>query len=32
VLYVDGDNTAARRTYDRLGFTTAAVDVQYAPA
>ncbi|MGG5260275.1 mycothiol synthase [Phycicoccus avicenniae] len=28
-LYVDGDNTAARRTYARLGFTDAAVDVQY---
>ena len=23
MLYVDGDNTAARRTYDRLGFTDA---------
>ena len=23
-LYVDGDNTAARRTYERLGFTDAA--------
>ncbi len=28
-LYVDGDNTAARRTYARLGFVDAAVDVQY---
>lgn len=28
-LYVDGDNTAARRTYARLGFEDAAVDVQY---
>ena len=28
-LYVDGDNTAARRTYQRLGFTDAAVDGQY---
>ena len=28
-LYVDGDNTAARRTYERLGFTDAAVDGQY---
>jgi mycothiol synthase len=27
-LYVDGDNTAARRTYERLGFTDAAVDGQ----
>ncbi|PFG41872.1 mycothiol synthase [Isoptericola jiangsuensis] len=32
VLYVDGDNTAARRTYDRLGFARAGTDVQYAPA
>lgn len=32
VLYVDGDNAAARATYDRAGFTTAARDVQYAPA
>ena len=31
-LYVDGDNTAARRTYERLGFTDAAVDGQYARA
>jgi mycothiol synthase len=30
-LYVDGDNTAARRTYARLGFEDLAVDVQYAP-
>jgi mycothiol synthase len=30
-LYVDGDNTAARRTYQRLGFTDAAVDGQYTP-
>jgi mycothiol synthase len=30
-LYVDGDNTAARRTYTRLGFEDRAVDVQYAP-
>ena len=29
-LYVDGDNTAARRTYERLGFTDAAVDGQYS--
>ncbi len=28
-LYVDGDNTAARRTYERLGFEDLAVDVQY---
>ena len=32
LLYVDGDNTAARRTYERLGFTDAAVDGQYTLA
>ena len=31
-LYVDGDNTAARRTYERLGFTDVAVDGQYTLA
>jgi mycothiol synthase len=31
VLYVDGTNTAARSLYAKLGFTTAALDVQYAP-
>jgi mycothiol synthase len=31
-LYVDGDNTAARRTYQRLGFTDAAVHGQYTLA
>lgn len=31
-LYVDGNNTAARRTYERLGFTDAAVDGQYTLA
>jgi mycothiol synthase len=31
-LYVDGDNSAARRTYQRLGFTDAAVDGQYTCA
>ncbi len=31
-LSVDGDNTAARRTYGRLGFTDAAVDGQYTLA
>jgi mycothiol synthase len=31
-LYVDGDNTAARRTYERLGFGDASVDVQYSRA
>ncbi|MEG3616187.1 mycothiol synthase [Isoptericola haloaureus] len=30
VLYVEGDNTPALRTYERAGFTRAAVDVQYA--
>jgi mycothiol synthase len=30
-LYVDGTNTAARHLYENLGFTTAALDVQYAP-
>jgi len=30
VLYVDGDNAAARATYSRAGFEPAAVDVQYA--
>ena len=32
VLYVDGTNTAARALYNALGFTTAALDVQYAPS
>jgi mycothiol synthase len=32
VLYVDGTNTAARALYASLGFTTAALDVQYGPA
>ncbi|MGW1347430.1 mycothiol synthase [Kribbella sp. NPDC002412] len=31
VLYVDGTNTAARALYTNLGFTTAALDVQFAP-
>jgi mycothiol synthase len=31
-LYVDGDNTAARRTYERLGFVDAAVHAQYGTA
>jgi len=30
MLYVDGDNDAAVRTYSGLGFTRAALDVQYA--
>jgi mycothiol synthase len=29
-LYVDGENTAARRTYRRLGFTDVSVDGQYS--
>ncbi|NHA66629.1 mycothiol synthase [Phycicoccus flavus] len=29
-LYVDGDNVRAQRTYERFGFTDAAVDVQYS--
>ena len=31
-LYVDGDNTAARRTYERLGFVDVGVDGQYTRA
>ncbi len=31
-LYVDGDNAAARRTYERLGFVDVAVDGQYRRA
>lgn len=31
VLYVDGTNTPARALYNSLNFTTAALDVQYAP-
>lgn len=30
VLYVEGDNTPALATYERAGFTPAAVHVQYA--
>jgi mycothiol synthase len=30
ILYVDGDNTPAIATYQRLGFETATVDVMYA--
>ncbi|OLT50438.1 mycothiol synthase [Cellulosimicrobium sp. CUA-896] len=32
VLYVDGDNVPAVRTYERAGFTRREVHVQYAPA
>ena len=32
VLYVDGTNSAARGLYTSLGFTTAALDVQFAPS
>jgi mycothiol synthase len=32
VLYVDGDNAPAVRTYERAGFTRREVHVQYAPA
>ncbi|MFC8921181.1 mycothiol synthase [Cellulosimicrobium sp. NPDC057127] len=31
VLYVDGDNAPAVRTYERAGFTRREVHVQYAP-
>lgn len=31
-LYVDGDNTAALATYERLGFENIALDVMYGPA
>ncbi|WP_018178002.1 mycothiol synthase [Jongsikchunia kroppenstedtii] len=31
-LYVEGDNTAALKTYERLGFTRYAVDVAYGAA
>lgn len=31
-LYVDGDNTAALATYEKLGFTRDAIDVMYGPA
>ncbi|ORW96554.1 mycothiol synthase [Mycobacterium sp. IEC1808] len=32
MLYVESDNVAAVRTYQRLGFTTYSVDTAYAPA
>jgi mycothiol synthase len=31
ILYVDAENTAAVRLYDRIGFETIRVDVQYSP-
>jgi mycothiol synthase len=31
LLYVESDNVAAVRTYQRLGFTTYSVDTAYAP-
>ena len=31
MLYVESDNVAAVRTYERLGFTTHSVDTAYAP-
>jgi mycothiol synthase len=32
MLYVEADNTAALRTYQRLGFTQHSVDTAYAQA
>jgi mycothiol synthase len=32
MLYVESDNVAAVRTYQRLGFTTYSVDTAYSPA
>ncbi|GAY14324.1 mycothiol synthase [Mycobacterium sp. shizuoka-1] len=32
MLYVEGDNTAARTTYDRLGFAVSSVDTAYRPS
>ena len=31
MLYVESDNVAAVRTYERLGFSTFSVDTAYAP-
>jgi mycothiol synthase len=31
LLYVESDNVAAVRTYERLGFSTYSVDTAYAP-
>jgi mycothiol synthase len=30
ILYVEADNTAAVRVYERLGFTLSGTDVSYA--
>jgi mycothiol synthase len=30
MLFVESDNAAAMRTYERLGFTTYSVDTAYA--
>lgn len=32
MLYVEADNTAAVKTYERLGFTVSNLDTAYAPA
>ncbi len=32
ILYVESDNTAAMKTYERLGFAPVMVDTAYAPA
>jgi ribosomal protein S18 acetylase RimI-like enzyme len=29
ILYVDGDNTAAVRLYERAGFHTRSIDLEY---
>ncbi len=31
MLYVEADNTAAVKTYERLGFAVSNVDTAYAP-
>ena len=32
MLYVEADNTAAVKTYERLGFAVSSVDTAYRPA